>query len=433
MRIYDIIDKKRHAQKLSSEEISFVISSYMKDEIKDYQISALLMAICINSMDEDETNALTEAMVNSGQILDLGELGAYTVDKHSTGGIGDKTTLIVTPIVASLGCTVAKMSGRGLGFTGGTVDKLESIDGFRTELSPDEFMAQSKAINIAVVGQSANLAPADKRLYALRDVTATIDSIPLIASSIMSKKIASGAKSIVLDVKVGSGAFMKTPESAEALANAMIKIGKRFEKNVTALITDMNVPLGRCVGNSVEIWEAIETLSGRGEDSLKELCFNVSACMVSSAKNVSFENAMEMVNESISNGDARKKLYEWISAQGGDLTQIKNASLLLSAKFKKEILAESDGYISSFDAQKIGTASMMLGAGRAKKDDKIDHLAGIILNKSYGDYVKKGDSLATMYASRDSLFDAAQKMFLEAVSYSEKEPTAQPLIYKIIK
>ncbi len=433
MRIYDIIDKKRHAQKLTSEEIHFVISSYMKDEIKDYQISALLMAICINSMDEEEINALTEAMVLSGQVLDLSALGEYTVDKHSTGGIGDKTTLIVAPIVASLGCTVAKMSGRGLGFTGGTIDKLESITGFKTELSPSEFLNQSNKIKIAVIGQSANLAPADKRLYALRDVTATIDSIPLIASSIMSKKIASGAKSIVLDVKVGSGAFMKTPESAESLANAMIKIGKKFEKNVTALITDMNVPLGRCVGNSVEIWEAIEVLSNRGESNLKELCLNVSACMVSSAKNVSLEDAKCMVNDAISSGKALEKLCEWILAQGGDLTVIKDSSLLLSANFKREILAENDGYISSFDAQKIGTASMMLGAGREKKEDKIDHLAGIILNKSYGDYVRRGESLATMYASSESLFEAAKEKFLEAISYNDNKPIRSPLIYKIIR
>lgn len=433
MRIYDIIDKKRHALPLTDEEIEFAISSYMNGETKDYQISALLMAICINSMNERETNALTRAMVNSGEILDLSSLGASTVDKHSTGGIGDKTTLIVAPIASSLGCTVAKMSGRGLGFTGGTVDKLESIESFKTELSIDEFFEQAKDIGIVVVGQSANLTPADKKLYALRDVTATIDSIPLIASSIMSKKIASGSKSIVLDVKFGSGAFMKTSEDAEKLAEAMIKIVKDFGRNVTAVITDMNAPLGTCVGNSLEIWEAIEVLSGRGEENLVKLCKTVSACMVSSSLDLDYITAEKMVTNAICSGKALNKFYEWIEKQGGDVSKIKDSSSLLSAKFKREIYAKESGYIYRIDAQKIGTSSMILGAGRTKKEDNIDHLAGIILSKSLGNYVQKGDVLATMYTSNESLFDNALGVFEKAISYSEDAPKKSELIYKIIK
>ncbi|MBQ8546090.1 MAG: thymidine phosphorylase [Clostridia bacterium] len=433
MRIYDIIDKKRHAKELSKEEIEFVISSYMKDEIKDYQISALLMAICINSMSEAETSYLTNAILNSGDVLDLSSLNGYTVDKHSTGGIGDKTTLIVAPIVASLGCTVAKMSGRGLGFTGGTVDKLESIEGFKTELSPADFLSQAKDIGIVVVGQSADLAPADKKLYALRDVTATIDSIPLIASSIMSKKLASGSKSIVLDVKVGSGAFMKTVDDAEKLANAMVKLGKGFDRNVTAVLTNMNAPLGLAVGNSVELWEAMEVLSGRGEQNLKALCLTVSSCMVSSALSLELDVARDMVENAISTGKALAKFYEWIEYQGGNTSKIRDSSALLGAKYKKSILAEREGYISSLDAQAVGTASMMLGAGRIKKEDKIDHSAGIILNKRVGDFVTKSEPIAMMYTSNEALFDSASNLFLGGVSYSNKMPTQNPLIYKIIK
>ena len=433
MRIYDIIDKKRHGLKLSRAEIEFVISSYMKNETADYQVASLLMAICINSMDEEETSDLTRAMIESGEVLDLSCLGEHTVDKHSTGGIGDKTTLIVAPIVASLGCTVAKMSGRGLGFTGGTVDKLESIDGFKTELEPNEFLDMAREAGLVVVGQGANLVPADKKLYALRDVTATIESIPLIASSIMSKKIASGSKSIVLDVKVGSGAFMKTVEGAKALAQAMIKIGKSFDRRVTCVISDMNVPLGYAVGNSVELWEAIEVLSGRGEYNLYQLCLTVSSSMVSSCLNIDYNEAKARVIDAILSGKALAKFYEWIEKQGGDVSKIQPSSKLLSAKFKKEIVSYSDGYISSLDAQKIGVASMSLGAGRVRKEDKIDHLAGIILNKSYGDYIKRGEVIATMYASNESLFDDASKTFTEAISLSENEPEKKALIYEIIK
>ena len=435
MRIYDIIDKKRQGKELSHEEIEFVISGYMNNEIQDYQVSALLMAICINSMTKEETYHLTKAMLHSGEVLSLSTLGDKTVDKHSTGGIGDKTTLIVAPIVASLGAKVAKMSGRGLGFTGGTVDKLESIKGFKTELSSAEFISQVEKIGLAVIQQSENLVPADKRLYALRDVTATIESIPLIASSIMSKKLASGSKSIVLDVKVGSGAFMKTIENARALANAMIDIGKSFGRNVTCIISNMDVPLGLCVGNKTELWEAIEVLSGRGERNLKGLCFTVSASMISSAFNVDYNQARKMVEDAVFSGSALAKFYEWIEAQGGDVSEIKDSSLLLNAKYKRELYSKESGYISRLDAQKIGTASMSLGAGRIKKGDKIDYSAGVVLSKSYGDRVECGELVATFYSSSEELVnsDEAYAMFFEALSISNEKPKEQTLIYEILK
>ena len=432
MRIYDIIDKKRHGGELSREEIDFFVGGYMSGEIADYQASSLLMAICINSMSKSETLYLTDAMIKSGDELDLSELGPYTVDKHSTGGIGDKTTLIVAPIVASLGATVAKMSGRGLGFTGGTIDKLESV-GVKTEISPSEFLAQAKKEGISVIGQSLLLCPADKKLYALRDVTATVESIPLIASSIMSKKIASGSKSIVLDVKVGSGAFMKTVESAEELARAMIDIGKAYDRRVLCIISDMNVPLGTAVGNSLEIWEAAEVLSQRGEKNLYNLCKEVSAAMVSLSKGVSIEDAKEMVEEAVSSGRALEKFKEWLVAQGGDVSLIRDFDKLLCAKYKYEIKAEESGYISRLDAEKIGIASMSLGAGRVKKEDTIDPLAGIILSKTYGDYLNEGDKIATLYANDTSLFASAEKTVLSALSITQVEPPKKTLIYKTVK
>ncbi len=432
MKIYDIIDKKRHGGELSNEEIQFVIDGYMNGAIKDYQMSSLLMAICINSMTKDETSYLTKAMMNSGDILDLSPLKDKTVDKHSTGGIGDKTTLIVAPIVASLGATVAKMSGRGLGFTGGTIDKLESV-GVKVELSSKEFFEQAGEVGICVVGQSASLAPADKKLYALRDVTATIDSIPLIASSIMSKKLASGSKSIVLDVKVGTGAFMKSLDSAKELAYAMIEIGKSLDRRVVAIISDMNTPLGYAIGNSVEIWEAIEVLSGRGERNLTNLCKTVSASMLTLALNIDFDSALSMVEDAISSGLALNKFYEWIEKQGGDVSKIKDSSLLLGAKHIQEIKASCDGYVSSLDALKIGNLSMSLGAGRVSKEDNIDPYAGVVLAKVYGDFVKSGDVLATLYTSnKDLLLGATEKLF-DAIKIQATPPDEKTLIYEIIK
>ncbi|MBQ7789515.1 MAG: thymidine phosphorylase [Clostridia bacterium] len=433
MRIYDIIDKKRHGGELTKGEIDFVISGYMKNEIPDYQISALLMAICINSMSENEVYYLTDSMVNSGECLNLDMLGDLSVDKHSTGGVGDKTTLIVAPIVASLGGKVAKMSGRGLGFTGGTIDKLEAIDGFKTSIDKADFLSQVENIGICVIGQSQSLAPADKKLYALRDVTATVESIPLIASSIMSKKIASGSKSIVLDVKVGSGAFMKTKSDASLLARTMIEIGKRFSRNVRALITNMDVPLGRCVGNALEVWEAIEVLSGRGEENLKNLCISIASNMLSCSLGIGENEATLRVNDAICSGKALSKLKEWVCMQGGDASCIENPSLFLNAKYKKEFKATNSGYITAINAQMVGTACMALGAGRIKKEDSIDKNAGVMLNYNYGDYVSKGDPLCVLYSSSDNLFSEAEGLLYSAFEISEQAPPKKDLILEVLK
>lgn len=432
MRIYDIIDKKRQALPLSKEEIDFFIDGYMKNDIEDYQASALLMAICINGMNDEETLLLTDAMLKSGNIMDLSCFDNLSVDKHSTGGVGDKTTLIVAPIVASLGLKVAKMSGRGLGFTGGTIDKLESLGKFSTSLTQAKFLGQVDRIGVAVIGQSESLVPADKKLYALRDVTATVESIPLIASSIMSKKLASGAKSIVLDIKVGSGAFMKDYESGLLLANAMIKIGKGFDKNVRCIISNMDIPLGNAIGNSLEVYEAIQALSGKGEGRLLEIARTISANMVAMGLGVENEDAFSMVNEAISSGRALTKLKEWVLAQGGDIKYINNPELLLRARYKEEYVATGDGYISSISAKGIGIASMLLGAGRVKKTDKIDHLAGIVLEKSYGDYVQKGQVIATLYSQDKSLFPSCKAILNNTIAYSENKPVDEKLIFDIV-
>ena len=430
MRIYDIIDKKRRGLELSQEEIEFFIKGYMDESIADYQASSLLMAICINSMTKEETYYLTKAMIESGDTVDLSEFGSLTVDKHSTGGVGDKTTMIVAPIVASLGCKVAKMSGRGLGFTGGTVDKLESIDGYKSTLSADDFLSQVRSTNISVIGQSGNLTPADKKLYALRDVTATIESIPLIASSIMSKKIAAGSKNIVLDVKYGNGAFMKTAQDAKALALAMIDIGRSFGRNVRALITNMNAPLGHFVGNTLEVYEAISVLSGKGERNLTEICKALATEMVSLGLGVSQVNAQDMVNDAITSGKALKKMKEWIAYQGGDVSVFDSPDKLLSAKHKREIIASKDGYISDLPAINIGLASAALGAGRTKKEDSIDPYAGIELSISYGSYVKAGDVIGYMYSSSKSGFESARELITYSTSEKECEPLT--LIYEIL-
>ena len=430
MRIFDIISKKRHGEALSREEIFFSVNGYLDGTVADYQMSSLLMAICINSMNDEEIFNLTDAMIKSGEVMDLSSLGDFTVDKHSTGGVGDKTTLIVTPIVASLGCVVAKMSGRGLGFTGGTIDKLESVAGFKTELSIKDFLKQSKEIGACVISQSGKMVPADKKLYALRDVSATIDSIPLIASSIMSKKIAAGAKSIVLDVKVGSGAFMKTTDDALKLANTMIKLGKAFKRNVCALITNMDIPLGFCVGNSLELYEAIQVLKGVGDPRLTELCTSIASQMVVSCLNETEENATKMVKESISSGKALNKLYQWISAQGGSFT---NEEDLLNAKHKIDYLAKDTGYISKIDAEEIGVIAMLLGAGRIKKEDKIDHSVGLFFKKSYGDFVNMGEKIATIYVNNLSLLDASIKALDKSISFSNTLPDTQNLIFDIIR
>lgn len=429
MRIFDIISKKRHKKSLTRDEIQFAIDGYLNGTIADYQMSSLLMAICINSMNEEETYNLTDIMIKSGDVVDLSPLGGKTVDKHSTGGVGDKTTLIVAPICASLGCIVAKMSGRGLGFTGGTIDKLESIEGFKTELSMDSFLNQSKNIGLSVISQSGNLAPADKKLYALRDVSGTIDSIPLIASSIMSKKIASGAKNIVLDVKVGSGAFMKSIEEARELAVTMIKIGKGFGRSVCALITNMDMPLGFSVGNSLELYEAIQVLKCKGEKRLTEVCIALATQMVSMSLCINKNEALSLVKDSLESGSAYKKLEEWIISQGGKMPLEKE---LLSAKYKVDYLAKDSGYISKIYAEGVGISAMTLGAGRQKKEDKIDHLVGLFFKKSYGDYVNKGEKIATVYANDLSTVNACTSTLDSSITICENKPNEQELIFQII-
>lgn len=433
MRIYDIIKKKRDGFALTKEEIEFFIKGYVDGSIHDYQASALCMAIFFQGMDERETADLTLAMAHSGDTVDLSRFGKLTVDKHSTGGVGDKTTLIVAPIVSSLGCVMAKMSGRGLGHTGGTIDKLESIEGFNTALSPDAFFAQVEKNGVAVVGQTGNLTPADKKLYALRDVTATVDNLSLIASSIMSKKLAAGSHTIVLDVKCGSGAFMKTPEDAKELAEAMVKIGNNCGRNTAAVITNMDRPLGKSIGNSLEVIEAIEVLKNNGPEDLKEVCLTLSSEIVSLSKNISIDKARELTEEAIVSGKAFEKFKEWISSQGGNREWIDNTDLFPKAKYSFEIKAEKEGYISKMDAESIGIASVILGAGRETKEDTIDMSAGIVLNKKTGDKVDKGVTLATLYSCNESTFNSAKEKYLSALDFSEKPVSEKTLVWGIIK
>ena len=431
MKIYDIITKKKLGHALSEAEIEYAVNAYMSGDVADYQMSALLMAICLKGMNRAETYNLTKVMLHSGDTVDLSRFGKLSVDKHSTGGVGDKTTLIVAPIVASLGCKVAKMSGRGLGFTGGTVDKLESLTGYEVAQKPQEFLEQVEKISVSVVGQSGNLAPADKKLYALRDVTATIDSIPLIASSIVSKKLASGAHTIVLDVKCGSGAFMKTPDEATELAKAMIDIGTDFGRNVRALVTNMDIPLGVAVGNRLEVWEAIQVLSGKGEKRLTELCVALAANMVSLALNLDTGSAKALVEDAIKTGKALNKMKEWIKTQGGDISFIEQPEKLLNAPYTKEFLAENDGYISKIQADSVGHASMLLGAGRARLGDEIDYTAGIIFTKSFGDFVKKGEPIATMYSAKPS-FDSCEEVLRSAILLNSQPQPSKELIFKVL-
>ena len=432
MRMFDIITKKKQGGELTREEISFFVSGYTDGKIPDYQISSLLMAICIKGMSEEETNALTEAIRASGDTVDLSEFGTLTADKHSTGGVGDKTTLIVAPIAAVLGCKVAKMSGRGLGHTGGTVDKLESIPGYEVSLSPEDFRAQVHKVGIAVISQSGNLTPADKKLYALRDVTATIDSIPLISSSIMGKKLASGASSIVLDVKCGSGAFLKTPDEARALADCMVKIGRAYGRSTAALITNMDIPLGLAVGNALEVKEAIATLRGEGPEDLTEICTSLAAAMAMSILNLSFEEAKKLARDAIKSGAALKKFSEWITAQGATADIAENEDALPRAKYSREVIAERDGYISAMDAELIGRAAMTLGAGRATKEDEIDYGAGIVLEKKMPDKLSRGDLIATLYSSDEGKFEGAESLLLSAITLSDEIPEKKPLIYDFV-
>ena len=421
MTMYDIIEKKKNKKILTKEEISFFINGYVNNEIPDYQASSLLMAIVLNGMNNEEVTSLTLAMANSGDKM---EYNFKAVDKHSTGGVGDKTTLIVAPIVASLGCKVAKMSGKGLGFTGGTIDKLESIPGFRVQLSEDEFVHQINEINIALISQTKNIAPADKKIYALRDVTATVDSIPLIASSIMSKKIASGASNLVLDVKVGTGAFMKNVEDAKELATTMVNIGKNANINTLAILSNMNQPLGNNIGNILEVKEAIEVLEGNGPTDLKELSIELASYMVSLFKNISYDLAKNQVVEALENKQALNKFYQLVSSQGGNLEKI-----TFNPKYEYKIYSKKEGYLTKMNTEEIGKIASLLGAGRMTKDDIIDYEAGIILNKKINDYVKENDLLATLYTNKE--VDLTDN-YLHAIEINNKS-TENKLILGVIK
>lgn len=412
MRMVDIIEKKRDGQELTTAEINFFIEGYTKGEIPDYQASALAMAIYFQDMNDRERADLTRAMVESGDTIDLSGIEGIKVDKHSTGGVGDTTTLVLAPLVASLGVPVAKMSGRGLGHTGGTIDKLESIAGFHVELTREQFIDLVNRDKVAVIGQSGNLTPADKKLYALRDVTGTVNSIPLIASSIMSKKIAAGADAIVLDVKTGDGAFMKTQEDAEELAHAMVRIGNHVGRKTIAIISDMSQPLGFAIGNALEVKEAIETLQGKGPKDLTELVLTLGSQMVILAgKAKTSEEAKEMLLDAIHSGKALAKFKEFLANQGGDASIVDDLTKLPQAKYKIELPAKQSGYISRMVADEIGVASMILGAGRATKEDVIDLAVGLVLHKKVGDKVEEGESILTIYSNRENVEDVKQKLY----------------------
>ncbi|EEE17271.1 pyrimidine-nucleoside phosphorylase [Lancefieldella rimae] len=429
MRMYDVIEKKRDGGELTDEEIDFFISGYVSGEIPDYQASALAMAIFYEGMTPRETAKLTMAMAESGDMMDLSAIPGIKVDKHSTGGVGDKTTLVVAPIVASLGVKVAKMSGRGLGHTGGTLDKLESIPGLSVEISEPDFFKQVSEIGVAVAGQTGNLVPADKKLYALRDVTATVDSVPLIASSIMSKKIASGSNCILLDVKCGSGAFMKTVDSAVELAQAMVSIGEHVGRTTAALITGMDRPLGKNIGNALEVAEAVATLRGEGPEDLTAVCVELAANMLNLAGKGSVEECRDLARGQIANGEGLAKLADMVAAQGGDAAVIRDTSKFDTAPFRREVLAEESGYMSAMNAERVGIASVALGAGREKKGDPIDMAAGIILERKTGDYVEKGEVLATLLTSDEKRLDDGERIFREALSFGPEQPSLEPLFF----
>lgn len=433
MRMYDIIMKKRNGGELSKEEIEFFVQGYTKGEIPDYQVSALMMAIYFQKMTEDETLHLTMAMAHSGEMLNLASIKGTKVDKHSTGGVGDKTSLALTPMVAACGIPVAKMSGRGLGHTGGTIDKLESFPGFSTSLSADKFIENVNEIGIAIMGQTADLAPADKKLYALRDVTATVDNMSLIASSIMSKKLAAGADAIVLDVKTGSGAFMKAEEDALALAREMVQIGNNAGRRTVAVVSDMDQPLGFAIGNALEVKEAIDTLNGCGPKDFEELCLTLGTQMLLAGGVVSEpDNAEEMLCQTIADGSALKKLAQFVEAQGGDASAVYNPSLLPQATIVQPILSEKEGYITHIECDEIGICSLILGGGRETKESEIDLAVGLILEKKVGDYVKKGDVLAYLHANDAEKAKVATDRFLKAYHISDEKTEVRPLIRDII-
>lgn len=435
MRIVDLIDKKKHGGVHTKEEINFIIDSMMNGFAPDYQISAWLMAIYFEGLTDEETAYLTEAMIDSGEVIDFGDLTDSIVDKHSTGGVGDKVTITLIPLLAAAGVPVAKLSGKGLGHTGGTIDKLESIPGFNTKLTIEELIAQVKRINVAIASQTQNLTPADGKLYALRDVTATVDSMPLIASSVVSKKIASGAKNIILDVKYGSGAFMKTPEDAVGLSKLMVKIGHILNKSITAVITSMEEPLGRAIGNSLEIIESIEFLKGNiTKGDVAELTYSFAAiALMQLGRYDNEEDAIAYLKELVHSGKAIEKLRELIAAQGGNPSVIDNYNTFDQAKFKVECEAKKDGFVSSTDAYKIAYACKILGAGRDKKTDPIDYSVGIFLNKKSGEEVKKGELLYTIYSNDPEKTKIAQQYCEEGIVISDSKPAHKDMIYRIIR
>jgi len=432
VNIKEIIRKKRNSLSLTKKEIEFFAFGAADGSIKDYQISALLMAICFNGLDERETLDLTDAMARSGDMADLSAINGITGDKHSTGGVGDKTTLVVAPIVASCGVKIAKMSGRGLGHTGGTVDKLESIPGFKTSLETDEFISIVNECGICVAGQSGKLCPADKKLYALRDATETVDNMSLIASSIMSKKLAGGADCIVLDVKCGSGAFMKDEESAKMLAEKMVEIGRGAGRKIAALITDMDTPLGKNIGNSLEITEAVETLKGNGPDDLTEICILLAAKLLELAGKGDFAECQLLAKSKIADGSALNKLCEMVTLQGGDADYIRNTDKFEISSFSFDVKAGNSGFITNMNAEGIGLVCVELGAGRKTKEDDIDHSAGIILHKKTGDKVEKDDIIATLLCSDESLLKSASIQFKESVTILTDKPVSKPLLYGIV-
>ncbi len=429
MRMYDLIMKKRNGKALTEEEIRYMIKDYVAGNIPDYQMSAFLMAVYFKGMTDEETAVMTDAVARSGDMVDLSGIQGIKADKHSTGGVGDKTTLIVAPIVAACGVKVAKMSGRGLGHTGGTIDKMESIPGMRTSLSQEEFFDVVNRAGLSVIGQSGNMTPADKKLYALRDVTATVDSIPLIAVSIMSKKLAAGSDCILLDVKTGSGAFMKSLDDSIKLAEAMVAIGENSGRKTAALITDMDRPLGYNIGNSLEVIEAVETLKGNGPKDLTEICLNLAANMLYLAGKGELTECMNMAKEAIESGRALERLMTMVEAQGGDSSVIKNTDKFEKAAFSYEVKSLKSGYITHMDTEACGIASMMLGAGRETKDSILDYSAGIILKHKTGAYVEKGEVIATLFANKEELFKAAENKFLEAVTIENQSPENEPLIF----
>lgn len=432
MNMYSLIEKKRDGEALTEEEIHFVVSGYTNGDIPDYQVSALLMAIYFQGMTEKELSNLTMAMVHSGDTIDLSKIEGIKVDKHSTGGVGDTTTLILAPLVASAGVPLAKMSGRGLGHTGGTIDKLESVPGFHVELSTEEFVELVNKNKVAVIGQSGNITPADKKLYSLRDVTATVNVIPLIASSIMSKKIAAGSDAIVLDVKTGAGAFMKELDDARALAKSMVKIGNQLNRNTKAVISDMSQPLGFAIGNALEVKEAIDTLKGAGPKDLTELCLVLGSQMLVAAKRTdTLDEARQILSDNLKNGKAISVFETFLKSQGGDSSVVHNSDLLPKAAFQVDLPSKSSGYVSKITANELGTAAMMLGAGRQTKESEIDLAVGLVLNKKVGDFVEKGETLLTIHSNSEDL-DAIKENIYQSIKVDENKVEPPKLIYELI-